>query len=549
MMSAADELQRALSCFDAHGATALAAHAHTDLCAMYQFTGAIDRSIHHSHAARDLWEELGNYGALALALNNTGTAYHQQGRFDEARSTLEEAVRMARLSGVLRAEATALVSLGDVLSDLDDFQEALRHYDDGIELAENAGDSTLLIYALAARGEACRLSGDLLAARNSVALARVEVVEHRTAFETALIDYVRGTLAIESAEYDRAAEHLEDAARGFRQIGARREELRAMLYRSAAARQAGDEAGADIWLARAEAGIDAFGCRESLQPYIDRVGRLADAGAETPEAVQLDAQPSGVASAPSEPAAPVLAVHALGTPIILKDGVAVAHKAFQTLIARDLLLLLVDRPGGVSRNELMAMFWPESTEVRARSSLHTTLYRVRRALGERGIVQNDFERYFVHVPDELYYDVRALESFLAQASSAEEDSDKIVAYEEAVGLVRGEYAEGVTGDWAVQRRQEIETRITEAYLGLAQARARLGLWAEAIEAYRTVLARDAFCDDAHRGLMQAYAAAGDRVRALRQFESYRRLLGSLKEDAPPDEARALYESIRDSGLS
>jgi ATP/maltotriose-dependent transcriptional regulator MalT/DNA-binding SARP family transcriptional activator len=550
MISAADELQRALSSFEAHGAIALAAHAHTDLSAIYQYTGDIDRSINHSRAARDLWEQLGNFGALAVALNNTGTAYHQQGRFDEARATLEEAVRMARLSGVLRAEAGSLISLADVLCDMDDFAAALRQYDSGIELARSAGDSTLLCYGLAARGEACRLAGDLLEARNSVAAARAEVVEHRTAFETALIDYVRGTLAVVSSEYGRAAEHLEDAARGFKQIGARREELRALLYRSAAARKAEDDADADIWLARAESGIEAFGHRASLEPYLARVRRLSELDAEIPqEDHDRRAEPVMGTDARGVDGLPGLEVRALGAPIILKDGVVIDHKAFQTLIARDLLLLLVDRPGGVPRDELMAAFWPESTEVRARSSLHTTLYRVRRALGDKGLIRNDFERYFVQPSRDIHYDVRTFEECIVRAGEAQSDQDRVAAYEDALGLVRGEYAAGVLWDWAVERREVIEALITEAHMGLAEALARLRLWQAAIEAYRNVLSRDAFRDEAHRGLMRAYVAAGDRARALQQFENYRKLVGLVGQHEPTDDALTLYESIRDEDVS
>ncbi|MFN2252200.1 MAG: tetratricopeptide repeat protein [Anaerolineae bacterium] len=548
MAAAAEELQRALACFESHGAIASAAHAQSDLSATYQLSGEIERAIHHSRAACELWEQLGNFGALALALNNMATAYHQQGRFEEARHWLLEAVEKARLAGVRRVEAMALISLGDVLADLNDFVVAHEHYQRGLELAQVVGDRALVCYGLAAQGEALRLDGDLRRARNAVAEARAALAEHRTAYESALVDYVRGTLALDSAEFVQSMEHLEDAARAFGQMGARREEARALLYRSGVARRAGDDDDAQRWLERAEDAVRAFGYRASFEPYLRRVQEL------TPVEGLDDGERFATArrSKPERLRRPIqvdvsggkLVVRALGRPMVLVDGRSIQRQQWQTLTARDLFFLLVDRPGGMTRQELMAAFWPESMEVRARSSLHSTLYRIRRALADKQIVESDFERYFVARSDDLFYDVAELEARLARASAAPSDEERAGELEAAINLVRGEYMEGVLDDWCAARRTEIENRVTDALLSLAETRARLTKWPEAVDAYQRVLGRDRLREDAHRGLMGAYAASGDRTRALRQFEVFERLLQVELATRPAGETRELYETIR-----
>ncbi len=554
--TAALEFAAALESFEEARLISDAASTHADLSAMCQVSGDVEQSLVHAEAARRHWEESGNITGLARVLNNMATAYHAQGLFEDARFWLEEAVAKARLAGVRRVEALALVGLGDVEADQDDFEPAIEHYQKGLELARAVGEGTLVCYALAACAEVLRLSDRLLEASQHLAQAREELSVHRSAFEAALVDYARGTFALQRRQHEPAKEHLEDAARGFGALGSKREEARALLYRCAVAHRLEDEPGVRSWWHQAQEAMEDFGYSESFAPCRRRLPEIfgpgqvgeADAAAAAQHetvAVEPTARPSGGQREESATGAEAerLAVLAFGAPEVCVDGEVLGQKDWQTLTARDMFFYLVDRPEGASRDELMHVFWPNSSAVRARSSLHSTFYRVRRALG-RNVIASDAERYFIDTPEDLHYDVVRFEDHLRRAKTGGDD-ESMAELEAAVGLVRGPYLEGVAAEWCHSRREELDLRITEAILALADARDRVGDHALAIADYQRALEWDQLREDTHRGLIRAYAASGDRARALRQYERLADVLESELDVEPDPETVALFNAIRD----
>jgi LuxR family transcriptional regulator, maltose regulon positive regulatory protein len=552
MTDAAREMLRALACFERLGAEASAALVETELAAVFQLSGDIERAVRHATSAIRRWEALGNLGGLALALNNLGTARQQQGRFEEAERWLTEAVEKARLGGARETEARAVLGLADVLADRAELARAREHYERGLAQARVIRDWALVTYALAAGAEAARLAGDLDAARDLLAQAREAIGTRYAPFEAAMVDFARGALAMDERAYARAAEDLEDAALGFGRCGTRREAVRAMLYRCATAQRAGDAGGTIAWRARAEEVIAAQGYRDAFAPDLARLPEVfpSEGLARAPAAASLVAREreAAAAGAVAEAGPPRLVVLALGAPEVRVAGQVVDQKAWQTLTARDLFLWLMDRPGGISRDELMAAFWPESPEVRARSSLHSTLYRVRRALADRAVVQVDFERYFVPRPGGVFYDVTAFEDLLAHAGEGD-DASRAATLEAALALARGPYLDGVPGEWCALRRHDLDLRVTDAWVALGEVRGRLDRLPGAIEAFQRALALDDLREEAYLGLMRALAASGARAQALRQYEAYERHLAEALGAAPGAEITALYRLVRDAGSS
>jgi ATP/maltotriose-dependent transcriptional regulator MalT/DNA-binding SARP family transcriptional activator len=550
------EFLEALRCFEEQGSSGNAALVHADLSAVSQISGDIERSLYHSMAARRYWEEVGNLGALALALNNMATGYYAQGRYAEALEGLTEALAKARRAGVPRIEALALMGIGDVEADGDDLEAALAHYEAGLVISRSINEIQLTCYGLVASAEAWRLSGALAEARGALAEAQAELAEFGMAFETALSVYVAGALALDREDFPLALRQLDDAAEAFARLGAKREQARALLYGCAAAQRSGDAAAAEAWWQKAQAVMAAFGYPEAFAPYARRLPEVFRRGwiheireDRSPAPVvagpmpPVDIRPADEAAAVAMPAANRLTVRAFGVPEVWRGDELLEHKDWQTLAARDLFLFLADRPGGATVEQLMAAFWPDSPTAQARSSLHTTIYRIRRALG-KDVIGKDVERYFVAASTGLHYDVAEFERLLRRAAVLPEGAGVVTVLEEAIALVRGEYVETVNDDWCHERREELALRITEAMLDLANARLRASQVEGAIADFRRVLDRDRLLEDAHRGLMRAYATSGDRVRALRQYEQLTDLLESELRAQPGPDTIALYEAIR-----
>ncbi len=546
---ARQELEAALACFEATGPATLVAHTHADLAALYQLAGDSDAALRHSEAARRHYEQVGNLGAMAMAMNNGAVALHAQGRFEEARALLAEAADRARTAGVMRTEALVLVGLGDVLADLDAAEPAAAQYEAGLELARQVGEMPLVVYGLAGWAEALRLAGRPAEARGLLAQAEPELAAYHYPYESAHLDYVRGTLALERLELTVARSHFEAAAAAFHGIGAPREEVRVVLHQVALAQRSADPVRADHAWRTALALLEALDYPEALAPTVARLPEVQARLPRAPGRLRRTLQAARRREGPAVPApqlapfaalaatAPALTVLALGPTEIRRGGQRLEPGAWQTTVARDLFLYLVDRPDGATRLELMAVFWPESPETRARGALHSTVYRARSAIGRDWLLAAG-DRYVVPRSADLFYDVHELERCLARAGAELDtsldkgagtdcDAGRIRALEAGLALVRGSYLEGVSEEWCHARREALDLAIVDALIELASAYVRSGAAGDAVMTYRRAIERDPLREDAHRGLMRAYAEGGDRTRALVQYE---RLVTVLQDE-------------------
>ena len=111
-----------------------------------------------------------------------------------------------------------------------------------------------------------------------------------------------------------------------------------------------------------------------------------------------------------------LRVQTLGKEIIERDGVLVLSTEWRAAAARELFFYLLFG-GAQSRERISLDFWPDSTPARVRSNFHTTLYRVRQALGENIIVYKD-ENYCVNPDLDIWCDAHEFEALVKKARPA-----------------------------------------------------------------------------------------------------------------------------------
>ena len=107
----------------------------------------------------------------------------------------------------------------------------------------------------------------------------------------------------------------------------------------------------------------------------------------------------------SEPPADRFTLRALGAPDLRgPDGRRVGSVLSQPKRLA-LLTYLALSPEPVSRADVIAMFWPESDEARARNALSQALFHLRRALGEDVVESLEGDRLWAP-PDRLWCDAR-----------------------------------------------------------------------------------------------------------------------------------------------
>jgi DNA-binding SARP family transcriptional activator len=201
---------------------------------------------------------------------------------------------------------------------------------------------------------------------------------------------------------------------------------------------------------------------------------------------------------------------------------------------RDLLAYLVlRRDRSHARDVVATAFWGDSPEPLARRRLNTTLWRLRQTIEPRGVPRGTFlvagstgELGF-NTASEYWLDVDEFEKAVTTVmqvpieSRGQEDLNRL---ERAIDLYRGELLEGVYADWVLEHR----VRLTNLYLAAlgclgSTYRAR-GEFVRSIAFTELLVRHEPLREDVHRELMSAYAEAGRRAEALRQYDRCRRTL-------------------------
>jgi len=184
------------------------------------------------------------------------------------------------------------------------------------------------------------------------------------------------------------------------------------------------------------------------------------------------------------------------------------------------VLALSRRP--LSRDALVAMFWGDQDEERARHSLADALSHLRRVLGREAITTRQAE---VALGEETELEVDALE--LAHAVADRE-------WERAVRLYSGPFLEGVfvSGSvefeqWAARERLRLEELFLKACAGQCLVLARARRWEECGALAARWLERAPLSSDAALYWLNALKAPGTRDAEQRALEAYERLAERL----------------------
>lgn len=189
-----------------------------------------------------------------------------------------------------------------------------------------------------------------------------------------------------------------------------------------------------------------------------------------------------------------------------------------------------------SRASLTALLWPDRDEEQARHALRQSLYQLRKDLGPGWIESRGHElRVSPHVRTDVHAFVEALERRDAEA---------------AARLYHGPFLDGVHlvdlkswEGWVDGRRAGYARGFRKACREWLEERRAAGDPGGAVEAAHRWVAADPLEDEAQHRLIEALAAAGERVEAIRQYETYARLL-ELEGLRPLDETVALLERVR-----
>lgn len=240
----------------------------------------------------------------------------------------------------------------------------------------------------------------------------------------------------------------------------------------------------------------------------------------------------------------MLVVRLLGA----QTAVDAATGTIATRSARTLALigLLVARAGvPQDRAAIAGAFWPESGDPQALTNLRRELHQLRRLLGVR-------DQCLEVTPTQICWHIRHghdidLATFLREDRRARAETDPAAILEHGTAAVEayaGALLPGLDERWADDLRAEIRGRCLALCELVSRTAAAVDRPDVVVAALQKSISIDPYDERAHRRLMRAYAALGDRARAI---GTYHRLATTLEAElgvAPDRRTTAVLDELR-----
>lgn len=233
----------------------------------------------------------------------------------------------------------------------------------------------------------------------------------------------------------------------------------------------------------------------------------------------------------------MLSIRLLGAPQILDadQPVPIARRK-----SRALLYYLAAHSTPVARDHLLTFFWPDADRQGAQQNFRSTLYGLRKILGDRIGVEDDT----IGLAAGVTVDARA---FVTQLGQPNADLPTLQA---TLALYTGDFLSDFTlpdlpefDDWAAVERTRYQRLALSGYTRLSRLYEAQHAYREALDALDQALTLEPLQEDVQRAALRLQYLAGDRAGAIRRYETLRTLLADEMGVPPMEETQALYDAI------
>lgn len=500
-----------------------------------------DRSVRR---AVELMESHRLRGRRIFVYNNLGTVSHLRGRYMEAMDSYQLAMESARAREWPRQEALCHLGIADLLNDLGLREQAREKYSRVVRTWLALSGVQLLDYAVSMWAASFRRAGLY---DDALTLLETHSGVSGCWYWGALGSLERAAARwnVEPSRLESFVKKLQDAGK----LNAVESTLGSLLVARSYAATGADEEVMD-WGLRA---LDEAWRNKTIQVLAAELledhslrHTLTSSFPDHSSVYLLDERIEAMLRArewiePRKETTVQLQVvsYALGRIALLRNGNPVrglrpGHRLF--------LFYLLDAQSADSE-QVGSAFWHDATPDEQAARVHTAVYQIRLALGEKAVVRNG-GRYSVGANVLAGYDVNQFEQAANIAAHTTDSHPGLLSViHEALSLYGGEFLLGYDADWILRRRAELERR----YLGLAARMANVALnRGQAVRALpdleraRMVDPIDEQLLREHLKLLHSLGRTGDLKIAYTRFA--KRLAEELQLK-PSEESELLFRSL------
>jgi DNA-binding SARP family transcriptional activator len=200
-----------------------------------------------------------------------------------------------------------------------------------------------------------------------------------------------------------------------------------------------------------------------------------------------------------------------------------------------LAYLITHRNQAWSRDHLANLYWGDRPEQKARRSLTTALWHIRRELLDEDAIQSNSATVQFNPQTDCWLDA---EEFERRAKGGE-----MADLEAATQFYRGDFLDGLFDDWIINERYRLEEIFLDVLSRLISAYEQAGMAQAALQAAKWMIQCNPLREDAHQVAMRAYFQLGQRNQAVAQYQRCQEVMMSELAIEPAAETEELYQSI------
>ncbi|MDX1377405.1 MAG: tetratricopeptide repeat protein, partial [Anaerolineales bacterium] len=519
--------------------------------------GDIDSARKSYQEALALREAESDLYSQADILNNLAVLYHQIGEYELAYETFESGVLCARKSHYPRAETLLLAGMGDLYSEVEEFDAAEQAYKQAEAIFDGQGGGFIANYLTIARGNLLLAQGNLDELDDFLRSFRKKIRSSQSVYERGLWALLEGRYHLLKKEPGKALARLKESRELFAQDGRDLELLWSRVWLAAAHQQAEaeDNARAELQKVLAVSQPPDHALLVSLRlalPWLEKFRDDPSIGRQLGNVIEKSQRLNTKLPAVRRvlrrhtkfiqvPSA-LLVIRAFGNPEVSVSGKLVQMADWRTQSVRDLFFFFLHRQEGATKEQVGAALWPETRDSLAlKSRFKNEIYRLRRAVGRDVIVFED-EYYRFNRELDYEYDVDAFDSYVFRAQKLTDPEARIEQLQKAVDLVHGPYLADVDAEWAVLERERLGQEYSFALEGLAYLYLDNNRLNDCLSICHLALKYNRFQETIYQIEMRAHAVMGDRSAVARRYQACRAAMESLGIH-PNDETERIYREL------
>ena len=205
------------------------------------------------------------------------------------------------------------------------------------------------------------------------------------------------------------------------------------------------------------------------------------------------------------------------------------------------------------KDQAIDLFWPDSDFDSGANNLYRTLHDLRQTLNKSlGDGTSDllfkFEDGVLSLNESVWVDALEFEH-LCSAPTKNQD-EQIASLEKALALYQGDLLpDDLYAEWTLTLRESLRRQYRDASFALSALYRNTRQYDRIFALLSPLPVYDKADEPVHRELMRAYALAGRRHDALRQYQTCVEALASELDLAPEPETSALYTQILNGELT